>query len=61
VKLPWTKTINVPSGFAVVSLSAQNGSGGTISCKITGPDGRVVKQAQSSGKYAIASCSGSLS
>lgn len=61
VKLPWTKTINVPSGFAIVSLSAQNGGGGSISCKITGPGGKVLKQAQSSGQYAIASCSGSIS
>jgi maltose-binding protein MalE len=58
VKLPWSKTINVPSGFAFVSLSAQNSGSGSITCTITGPDGTVIKTATSSGPYSIAMCSG---
>lgn len=61
VTLPWRKTINVPAGFAFVSLLAQNGGKGQISCKITDSTGKVIKQATSSGAYAIASCSGSIS
>lgn len=60
VKLPWRKTINVPSGFAFVSILAQNGGKGQISCKITDGTGKVIKQATSNGAYAIASCSGSV-
>lgn len=59
VKLPFTKTVNVPVGFAFVSLMAQNGGGGQIKCKITKADGTVLKEATSNGQYAIASCSGS--
>lgn len=61
VKLPWTKTINVSSGFALVSLLAQNSAGKSITCRITDADGKVIKEATSTGKYAIASCSGSVS
>lgn len=61
VKLPFTKTVNVPNGFAVVSVMAQNGGLGSIKCKITKADGTVLKEAKSDGQYAIASCSGSAS
>lgn len=61
VKLPFTKTVNVPTGFAVVSVMAQNGGSGSIKCKITKADGTVLKEAKSDGQYAIASCSGSAS
>lgn len=61
VKLPWRKTINVPAGFAFVSLLAQNGGSGQITCRITDNSGKVIKEATSNGAYAIASCSGSVS
>ena len=60
VKLPWRKTVNVPGGFAFVSVLAQNGGSGQISCKITDGSGKVIKEATSSGTYAIASCSGTV-
>jgi hypothetical protein len=40
---------------------AQNGGSGQITCRITGADGKVIKEATSSGQYAIASCSGTAS
>jgi hypothetical protein len=40
-----------------VSISAQNGGGGTITCRIRA-DGRVIAENTASGQYAIASCDG---
>lgn len=55
VKLPWSKTIELPTGEALqmVSIFAQAGAGTPeISAKIT-VDGEVVKDGKSSGQYAV--------
>jgi hypothetical protein len=57
VALPWRKEITVERGFAVTSLTAQNGGSGEITCRIS-VDGQVVKEAKSSGQYAVVSCAG---
>ncbi len=40
-----------------MNISAQNAGSGTITCKITDSAGKVLAQNQSSGDYAIVSCS----
>lgn len=57
-KVPWTKTFKAKGG-EILQVSAQNDGGGTITCKIS-VDGKMVKKAQSSGQFAIASCDGML-
>ena len=55
VKLPWSKTIELPAGEALqmVSVFAQAGEGTPeITAKIT-VDGKVVKDGKSSGPYAV--------
>ncbi|USX49940.1 MmpS family transport accessory protein [Lentzea sp. HUAS12] len=55
VKLPWSKTIELPTGEALqmVSVMAQAGKGTPeITVKIT-VDGKVVKEGKSSGQYAV--------
>jgi hypothetical protein len=55
----WSKEFTAEVG-QFVYLSAQNqGKKGTIGCKIL-VDGEVWQEAESSGSYAIASCSGSV-
>ncbi|MDL4821013.1 MmpS family transport accessory protein [Actinomadura opuntiae] len=61
-KLPWKKTFTAGKA-AMLDVSVQNTAmtssgdlaGGTITCKIY-LDGKLVKQAKSSGQAAIASC-----
>lgn len=55
VKLPWSKTLELPAGeaFQMVSIFAQAGDGTPeITVKIT-VDGKVVKDGKSSGQYAV--------
>lgn len=55
VKLPWSKTIELPAGEALqmVSIFAQAGEGTPeITAKIT-VDGKIVKDGKSSGLYAV--------
>jgi hypothetical protein len=59
-RVPWHKTFKVKkNAFDVLTVSAQNSGGGTITCEID-IDGKKVKAAKSSGAYAIASCDHSL-
>lgn len=54
--VPWHKTFKVKKdAFDVLTVSAQNSGGGTITCEID-VDGVKVKAAKSTGAYAIASC-----
>lgn len=55
VRLPWSTQIPTGSGFLYVS--AQDGSGSTITCAITGPGGDVIATNTATGRYAIATCS----
>lgn len=58
--VPWHKTFKVKKNtFDVLTVSAQNSGGGTITCEID-VDGVKVKAAKSSGAYAIASCDHAL-
>ena len=55
VKLPWSKTFELPAGEALqmVSIFAQAGNGTPeIAAKIT-VDGKVVKEGKSSGQFAV--------
>lgn len=55
VPLPWSKTIELPTGEALqmVSVLAQAGTGTPeIAAKIT-VDGKVIKEGKSSGQYAV--------
>lgn len=55
--LPWTKKLTIPTAdFRSLSLIAQNGGAGDITCTIS-VGGAVVRTITSSGAYAIASCS----
>jgi hypothetical protein len=57
--VPWIKSFTGHGG-QFLYVSAQNqGATGTITCKII-LDGVVVKSSESSGAYAIASCSGKI-
>lgn len=59
VALPWSKTFTAKPG-AFLYISAQNELDyGSIKCEIL-VEGIVVKQAESTGAYVIASCSGRL-
>ncbi|WP_020495290.1 MmpS family transport accessory protein [Sciscionella marina] len=53
-KTPWSKTVPVES-FDMYSLTAQNKGSGKIACSVE-KDGKVLKQAESSGQYAMVSC-----
>jgi hypothetical protein len=53
--VPWTKTVTASGSFTGFTLSAENGSTGTITCTIT-DDGKVVDTSTATGAYAIASC-----
>jgi hypothetical protein len=53
-KLPFTKEFT-SEGFAVFSLTAQNGASGAITCTIT-VDGQVVSTKTSQGQFAVVSC-----
>ncbi|MFB9831815.1 MmpS family transport accessory protein [Actinoallomurus acaciae] len=58
--VPWHKAFKVKKdAFDVLTVSAQNSGGGTITCEID-VDGIRVKAAKSSGAYAIASCDHTL-
>jgi hypothetical protein len=58
--VPWKRTFKVKkNAFDVLTVSAQNSGGGTITCEID-VDGKKVKAAKSSGAYAIASCDHTL-
>ena len=55
--LPWSKDLTIHRGdFRVLSIIAQKGGDGDITCSIS-VAGRVVNTITSSGAYAIASCS----
>ena len=58
VRVPWTATYTMPRG-AFVYISAQNNgnTSGSVVCEIL-VNGVVIEQAESSGKYVIASCRG---
>lgn len=58
VSVPWTKTLTIPDDVInSYSLMPQNqGKTGTVSCEIT-VDGKVVARQQSSGAYALVTCS----
>jgi len=62
VSVPWTKSfsVNVSGGYYFAYISAQNnGSSGSVTVKIY-KNGKLFKQATSSGAYAIATASGSI-
>jgi hypothetical protein len=60
VKLPWSKTITLPTGQALqmVSILAQGGGSGTIEVTIE-VDGKVFKQASADG-YGVATANGNI-
>ena len=53
--IPWRKTLTSDKAFTTVSVLAQNKYGGTIACQII-MNGEVVKENESSGEYAIVTC-----
>jgi hypothetical protein len=54
--LPWKRTLHGSGGVvSMATVSAQNSTTGTISCKIT-VNGKTVKENSSSGQYAIVDC-----
>jgi hypothetical protein len=53
--LPWTKSVTASGLVTDFTLSAENGSTGTITCTIS-EDGKVVDTNTATGAYAIASC-----
>lgn len=55
VSLPWSKTVSSWGNF--YEVSAQNSGGGTITCKIFGPNGGLWSRHSSNGEYAVVSCS----
>ena len=57
VRLPWTKTYQMEYGDFMY-ISAQILIDGRIKCEIM-VDGKVAETAESTGRYVIASCSGS--
>lgn len=57
VQLPWRTEITVERGFALTSVTAQNGGSGEITCKIS-VDGIVVKEGRSSGQFSAVACAG---
>jgi hypothetical protein len=60
-RLPWTKTFKVKKAdFTTLDVSAQNkAETGTVTCEID-VDGKKVKEAKSSGQYAVVSCDHSI-
>ncbi|WP_370972533.1 hypothetical protein [Amycolatopsis sp. cg9] len=52
----WSKTIDPDGDTLGINMNAQNAGGGTITCRITRGDGRVVAENSSSGAYAVVSC-----
>jgi hypothetical protein len=60
VKLPWTKTLSLPSGQALqmVSIIAQGSGKGTLSIEIE-VDGKMFKQASAQG-YGVAMANGDI-
>jgi hypothetical protein len=56
VRLPWS--FQVPAGSGFLYVSAQDGSGTSITCTITGPDGSVIATNTATGRYSIAQCNG---
>lgn len=57
---PWEKTFTAKSGqFIYVSAQLNSDTAIDITCTIT-VDGQVLKEANSRGKFSIASCSGSV-
>lgn len=59
VSVPWTQRYtNVPRGqFVYISAQSNDDTGRQIKCEIV-VNGVVIEEAQSSGRYVIASCSG---
>jgi PBP1b-binding outer membrane lipoprotein LpoB len=58
VRLPWTAKIPEQGGsFSFYYVSAQDGSGTSITCTITDRNGNVRSTNTASGRYAIAQCS----
>ena len=58
VDVPWTQTYTVPQGqFVYLSAQSRDDSSRTIECQIV-VNGVVVEQAESTGRFVIASCSG---
>ena len=58
--VPWKRSFKVKKdAFNMLTVTAQNSGGGTITCEID-VDGVKVKAAKSSGAYAIASCDHTL-
>ncbi len=59
VSVPWSKELTIPAGdYRFLSILAQNGGGGDITCTIK-VGGEVVKTNTSTGDFAIADCSAS--
>lgn len=56
--VPWRKTLRTKD-FEMLSISAQNQGGGTITCEIE-VDGKLVKRSKSTGAYAIAMCTATI-
>jgi hypothetical protein len=53
--LPWKKELTEDGALIIATVLAQNKGGGAISCRIT-IDGEVVKEATSTGEYAVVTC-----
>ncbi|NJC62934.1 hypothetical protein HC028_00140 [Planosporangium flavigriseum] len=54
--LPWKKEATSSDAFLMLSLVAQSGGSGTISCRVS-VDGKVVVENSSQGQYAVVTCS----
>ncbi|MFT4088257.1 MAG: MmpS family transport accessory protein [Gordonia sp. (in: high G+C Gram-positive bacteria)] len=57
--LPWKSKPFDKAKTTLKTVTAQNGGGGTITCKII-VDGKVQVENSSSGQYAVVSCNGKL-
>jgi hypothetical protein len=56
--VPWKRSLKAKD-FSMLSVTAQNSGGGTITCEID-VDGQVKKRSKSSGAYAVVSCDAAL-
>ena len=60
VALPWRHEVDIDETVtAVVSVLAQNAGSGELKCRISA-DGKVVREAVSHGRAAIASCTAAI-
>jgi len=57
-KLPWSQKVTAPGyQFGSVTVTLDH-NGGTVTCRITGEDGKVISENTGSGAFGTANCNG---